>query len=139
MEMERNQDPLAAHLERGVRGEALAFAYLKERGWEEVTRNFTTERGEIDIIVSRPMEGGEGTMVAFIEVKSRSSTSQTEPELSVTAKKRRRIVSVAKEFVDRFGRANTSYRFDVIAVDLGEEPPKIRHFEGAFDVKGNPY
>ncbi len=125
------------HLRRGQRGEQLAAAYLEERGWEIETTNFETDFGEVDIIARRAVEGG--TLLAFVEVKARSSSGTMTPELSVTAKKRRTITRIARFYDERYGRARCGYRFDVIGIDMSTSPPKIQHFDGAFDASGNPY
>lgn len=127
------------HLKLGQRGEELAARHLREKGWEIADRNFRIERGEIDIVARREIEDGTATMVAFVEVKSRQSGDQTAPELSVTASKRRTIAHVGRVYAARHGGGRTGYRFDVIGIDFGNDPPKIRHFEGAFDASGNPY
>ncbi len=139
MVTESNDPNQAPHLRLGRRGEELAAQYLRNEGWKIERQNFTTERGEIDIVARREIEDGAAAMVAFVEVKSRRSGDRIAPELSVTARKRRTIVRLGREYADRHGGRREGYRFDVIAVDFDEEPPSIRHFEGAFDAKGNPY
>ena len=129
----------AAHLQVGQSGEDLAAHYLQRQGWTIVVRNFESKRGEIDIIARRPIDDGAAREVIFVEVKSRTDASQTAPHLSVTYRKRRRITRVARDFADQYGQPHTAYRFDVIGVDFGAVPPRIEHFEGAFDASGNPY
>ncbi len=133
----RDASKQSAHLRMGERGEDLAAAYLREKGWEIETRNYTTDHGEIDIVARRAVR--EGTLIAFVEVKSRKSSEVNAPELSVTARKRRTITGVARRYAAQFERRDTGYRFDVITVDMSEDPPAIHHFEGAFDSQGNPY
>ena len=128
-----------SHLHTGQRGEQYAVRHLQRQGWEIVDRNFTTDLGEIDIIARRPVDRPAGTLIAFVEVKARTADHRVPPELSVTAKKRRTITRVARWYVQRHAAANTGYRFDVITVNFGAEPPKVQHFEGAFDALGNPY
>lgn len=136
--MESSDADVPAHLQEGRRGEQLAAHFLREKGWEIETTNFETKYGEIDIIARRPLEGG-AAMIAFVEVKSRSSGGKMSPELAVTAEKRRRITRMARWYDCRHGEANTGYRFDVIGIDTGRTPPEIRHFEAAFDASGKPY
>lgn len=130
---------MPAHLQMGQRGEQLAVQYLRRNGWEIETCNFTTEHGEIDIVARRPVPDQNGTLVAFVEVKSRTRGQRHAPELSVTARKRRTITTVAQVYADRHGETRMGYRFDVISIDFGKNPPAIHHFEGAFDASGNPY
>ncbi len=127
------------HLEVGRRGEDMAVAYLREKGWRIEDRNFETKYGEIDIIAERSVDGESGRLVAFVEVKTRSSSGAAAPHLAVTADKRRKLVRMGRTYADWHGRSNTGYRFDVIGIDLSEDPPKLQHFEGAFDFRGRPY
>ena len=129
----------APHLQTGRRGESVAAEYLERNGWEIEAQNFTTDYGEIDIIARRQVVRPAGILVAFVEVKSRKGAGAFVPHRSVTARKRKTITRLARQYANRYGRANTGYRFDVIGVDLGENPPVIRHFEGAFDAAGKPY
>ena len=134
-----NEGSLPEHLQRGRRGEQLAAQYLREKGWEIETMNFETKYGEIDIIARRQLEGGQGVMIAIVEVKTRSSSSAMPPELSVTADKRRRLTRMARAYDRRHGDRRAGYRFDIITVDLSEQSPQIRHFDAAFDASGRPY
>lgn len=134
-----SREQMAPHLRLGQRGEEIAAKYLREKGWEIETQNFDTPYGELDIIAKRTLENGQGTMVAFVEVKSRRAGDRIAPELAVTAKKRRTIAKMGKVYADRHGRTRTGYRFDVISVNFGDDPPSIQHFEGAFDASGKPY
>lgn len=130
---------LPEHLRRGRRGERIAADYMRENGWAIEAMNFETKHGELDIVARRPVPELDGELVAFTEVKTRSGAGPMSAELSVTASKRRKIVTMAKIYVQRHGRADTGYRFDVIGVDVAEESPAIEHFEAAFDVSGNPF
>lgn len=130
---------LPEHLRKGRRGEEIAARYLREKGWEIEATNFENEYGEIDIVARREVERPGGTMIAFVEVKARSSPGPMSPELGVTADKRRKITKMARHYDQVHGRARTGYRFDVIGIDLSCSPPEIRHFDGAFDASGNPY
>ncbi len=130
---------MAKRKELGARGEAVACGHLREQGWEIETTNFECDFGEIDIVARRHLVDEGAWLVAFVEVKSRSDGSQVAPELSVTARKRRTITRVGRYYAKHCGEPGEGYRFDVIAVDLGEEPPGIEHFEGAFDAQGRPY
>jgi putative endonuclease len=84
-------------------------------------------RLEIDLVARR-----EKT-VAFVEVKTRVGASFGSPLEAVTVAKRREIVRVASAWVDRFGRREDEYRFDVIGVTLRSGVgPRIEHVEDAF-------
>ncbi len=130
---------MANRVEKGRRGEAVACEHLRQEGWEVVTTNFECEFGEIDVVARRELVDEQAWLVAFVEVKSRRDASEVAPQLSVTARKRRTIARVAKYYAQYHGGPGEGYRFDVIGVDLGSEPPTVEHFEGAFDARGRPY
>lgn len=62
----------------GKIGEKLAAEYLEKHGYEIITTNFYTKRGEIDIIARKDNE------IVFVEVKTRSSDSFGKPVEAVT-------------------------------------------------------
>ena len=52
----------------GVKAEKIAYDYLLLKGLTSVERNFSTRRGEIDIIMR------DGKQLVFVEVRFRQST-----------------------------------------------------------------
>ena len=56
----------------GVRGETYAYWYLRRNGYVMIARNFTYRgmKGEIDLV------GYDGETLAFVEVKTRTSTAR---------------------------------------------------------------
>lgn len=113
----------------GARGEKIAAAFLKDRGFRIVARNYRCPLGEVDIVAV-----DEDTIV-FVEVKSRSSADAADPEVSVHHEKRRRITRAAKYFVSRKSVHDQPCRFDVVAVVLPERgEPEIEHFKDAFGL-----
>lgn len=115
------------HSERradGFNAERLAETFLRGIGFRFVAANFLTRVGEIDLIME------DGATLVFIEVKRRRNEAYGDPEESVTAAKRRRIVRSALVYLHRFGVRERLMRFDVVIV----EPERIRHFPDAFDA-----
>jgi putative endonuclease len=109
----------------GKKGEDLAAAYLEEKGYRVVARNYRHKHAEIDLIVQKE------NWLLFVEVKARSSSAFGEPESFVDFKKGRKIFEAAEEYIfanDWHGHI----RFDIISVKLGN-PPEIRHFEDAIN------
>ena len=127
------------HLRVGTRGEKIAIDYLRKKGWKIVETNYETHTGEIDIIARKEWKNRSYLSVAFVEVKTRTKKQQLPPELSVTRAKRRKIISVAREYISKNFERFATYRFDIISVDLSGEKPEINHFKSAFDKKGNPF
>jgi putative endonuclease len=114
----------------GVAGEDLACRHLEAAGFRILARNFRCRSGEIDIVASEP------PTTVFVEVKDRSSRSHGEGFEAVTFRKRQRIVRAARLFAASRGLSESPLRFDVISIDRTQDPPKLRHDRGAFDVDG---
>lgn len=113
----------------GRAAEELAAAWLMERGYEIIERNFTVRRGEVDLIVAG------GGVLAFVEVRSRADGSFVSPEESIGPRKIRRIVTAARYWLAKNANMGMDLRFDVIAIEGPlDAPTAIRHLPGAFEA-----
>ena len=115
----------------GVRGETFAYWYLRRHGYVIVCRNFRAPgvKGEIDLV------GFDGQILAFIEVKTRTSKPgpATLPEDAVTADKRRFLARMARQFLAGRRLSNVDWRYDVLAIESGAgHRPIVRLHKGAF-------
>ena len=119
----------AQHLALGAEGEARAAEHLRRRGYRIVARNVRADGVEIDLIARR------GSLIVFVEVKTRRSQSLGPPEQAVDARKRARLVRGAAAWLHAHRGWARCVRFDVIVC---EPDPKagwrLRHLEGAFDA-----
>ncbi len=97
----------------GLDGEEAAIDHLLSTGWEIEAHRFRVGREEIDLVAR------QGTLVAFIEVKTRLGTGFGNGREAVGWRKRRAISRVAEVWRLRHGRQDDSYRFDVVEVVLG--------------------
>jgi putative endonuclease len=112
---------------RGLEGELLAIRHLRSTGWRILDHRFRMGRLEIDLVARK------GHLVGFFEVKTRWTGAFGSPLQAVTWAKRREIVRVARAWVDRHGRPDDAYRFDVIGITMRKgTPPKLDHIEDAF-------
>lgn len=75
-----------------------------------------------------------GSVVAFVEVKTRAGTSFGSPEEAVTAFKRREVEAVALDFLARYLDEDVEVRFDVVAIRVDAEGARARleHVEDAW-------
>jgi len=106
----------------GASGEdAAARAYL-EGGWRIVARNWRCREGELDLILSR------GGVLAFCEVKTRTTDRYGGPAAAVTATKQARIRRLAMRWLAETQCRAARLRFDV-AVVMGDE---VEIIEAAF-------
>jgi len=95
---------------RGNEGETLAAECLKKRGYKIVCRNFTSRRGEIDIVAK------DGQYLVFIEVKTRTSTYFGHPSEAVTPQKAERIRKTALYYLMKNRLNETPCRFEVVSI-----------------------
>ena len=95
---------------KGKQGEDIAAAYLRESGYEILEQNYYFNHGEIDIVAK------EGTVLVFVEVKSRSSRMFGEPEESVTPKKQDLLRRTAEGYVAERNISDVECRFDVVSI-----------------------
>ena len=122
--------------ETAARGESVAAEWLEQQGWEILERNWTRDLGEVDIVALREVDwaGETVAMIAFVEVKSRETGHGLLPEGHVDARKRHKLVRLAKLYLSEHRLKRVLGRFDVIGVDL--DPPQVRHYPAAFDGAG---
>ena len=111
---------------RGRRFEALAEAFLHERGWRVLERNVRFLRKEIDLVVEK-----DG-IVAFVEVKGRSGPAFGHPLDAISRRKRQAISVAARGWIARSDFRARSYRFDSVSVGLMPDGSfDVEHVEGA--------
>jgi len=117
-------------LKLGVRGEALAWNFLRKQGYEIVEKNYRTRLGEIDVVARK-----QGTLV-FIEVKTRRNHRFGLPEEAVDWKKRRKLARVAESFLQTRKLENTPSRFDILSLTWdGVGEPEFVLLEDAFSLE----
>jgi putative endonuclease len=110
----------------GEHGESMACAELESLGYTIIERRYRTRFGEIDVVAD-----DRGTVV-FVEVKTKTDCTFSDPVESVTKQKQRRLVSMAEQYVAYHRLDNTPCRFDVVAVDSSVAPPSITIYKDAF-------
>lgn len=92
-------------------GEQCAAEWYLQNGYEILNRNWRCSRGELDLIVSK------GTLVAFVEVKARSSRRFGSGAEAVDWRKQARIRSLASNWLDANHGYFADVQFDVVDVD----------------------
>ncbi|MGE0681562.1 MAG: YraN family protein [Candidatus Binatia bacterium] len=112
----------------GRQGEQTAEQFLRERGYEIVTRNYRCTYGEIDLVAR-----SRATLV-FVEVRTQSGPTFGDPLESITQRKQRQIAKAALHYVVRQQVENQPLRFDVIGIFWNNSPPQIVHVKGAFEL-----
>ncbi len=112
----------------GKLGEDLACAELTRRGYAILSRRYRTRFGEIDIVAR-----DRGTTV-FVEVKARDGDRFGDGAEAVTGWKQRRVAGMAVEYMTRYRLHDRPCRFDVVAIDVGVNPPRVEVYINAFDA-----
>jgi putative endonuclease len=113
-----------SNAERGKRGEDSTTQYLLEHGYRILERNFRFHHLEVDIIALK------GDTLVFVEVKARNRDGFGKGFESITEKKKRNIISVARYYVGKKHLQGYNVRFDVASIDGNV----LDYMEGAFGV-----
>ena len=120
---------MATHNETGKWGEELAALYLTRLGYNIMERNWRSGHREIDIIALDP----DKYTIVFVEVKTRSSDTLTQPEDAVDHDKTRNLGIAASHYATANDLTNR-LRFDIVSV-IGHnaQDAVIRHTTDAFN------
>jgi putative endonuclease len=117
---------MAKHSKIGVKGEQIAEAFLLNKGYSVLHKNWRSGHKEIDIIAYKD------NILTIVEIKTRTNYNVSFPEESVTRRKQQHLKIAANDFL----AANSDYknmRFDIISILMdGDEAKEIVHFEEAF-------
>ena len=101
----------------GRRGEDLAAEHLTGLGYRLLDRNWRCRHGEIDIVATR------GDVIAFVEVKTRSTLAFGHPFEAVTPAKLARLRRLAAAWCTENDPQTPRIRIDVIAVVIPHSGP----------------
>jgi putative endonuclease len=113
----------------GQIGEETAVAYLKQKGYLIVERNYRKRFGEIDIVAQ------DGEVVVFVEVKTRRSVRFGSPFEAVDRRKQKKMTRVALAYLNSHKLFDRSARFDVVAVMLHKESgSEVEIVQDAFEM-----
>lgn len=105
------------NIELGAWGEQQVAEYLAHKGFTIVEKNWRHKLGELDLIAIGP----DGT-VAFVEVKTRSSTRFGEPLEAITRAKETRLELLARAWLRENSDSvmqRRGFRLDFVSV-LGD-------------------
>lgn len=113
----------------GQIGEATVAKYLKNNGYKILIQNYRCKLGEIDIIAR------DGSVLVFIEVKTRSGLNYGSPAAAVDARKQRQISRTAQCYMAEQRIFDSPARFDVVSVLCDNTSHQnIDHISNAFDL-----
>ncbi|MBA9076174.1 MULTISPECIES: YraN family protein [Rufibacter] len=109
----------------GRQGEAAAEAFLLQKGYLILARNFRFKRAEVDLIATKEK------VLVLVEVKTRSSQAFGFPEAAVSARKEQMLHLAAEHYIEAMNWQH-DVRFDVISIIWHPDRPEILHIEDAF-------
>ena len=115
----------------GDRGENYCAKYLKKQGYRILCRNYRKPCGEIDIIAEK-----NGTL-CFVEVKTRHSTTLSQPFEAVDLRKQDKIIQTAIMYLYE-KKLECDCRFDVCEVITDKNTLALLHIhyiENAFESR----
>lgn len=115
---------MAIHNDLGTWGEDLAAAFLQEKGYIIIERDWHSGHRDIDIIALYQ------DFIVFIEVKTRSNNLFAEPESAINYMKLRHLRSAINHYI-KYKRIDKTIRFDIVTI-LGtpdSTDPIINHLE----------
>ena len=116
---------MAEHNELGKFGEELAVDFLEKNGYEILETNWFFDKAEVDIIAQKE------TILAVVEVKTRSSLEFGLPQEFVKPKKIQLLVKAINEYVTQ-NDLEVEVRFDIIAIHKENNEFVLEHIEEAF-------
>ena len=121
---DRLEEDGPAHLQTGVWGEELATAYLREKGYVILERDWHSGHRDIDIIAQ------QDDTIVFVEVKTRSSRDFIDPVMAVNSQKQHNLLIAINHYL-QYNHVSSPYRFDVITIvgTPGCLTPEIEHIE----------
>ena len=107
---------MAAHNELGRWGEDLAAAFLEEKGYAIVERDWKSGHHDLDIVAK------DGSTLVIVEVKTRRNRLYGNPEEAIDYKKRRSLLSAINHYT-KSHRIYSNVRFDIISIvgNIGEK------------------
>lgn len=116
---------MAEHNELGKKGEQVAVNYLVENNYQILERNYRFDKAEIDIIAQKE------TILAIVEVKTRSTIDFGNPQDFVKPKQIKNLVKAVNEYI-MVNDLDVEVRFDIIAIVKEKGNLTMEHLENAF-------
>ena len=110
----------------GEIGEDFTCEFLQRKGCVILARNFSIRGGEIDIVAKK------GSVIHFVEVKTRKTDPLTDEQFAITKSKISRLVRTAQAYIERH-EITLSCVVDVAIVEVsGKEVTDFKYFQRAF-------
>lgn len=112
----------------GDAAEQLVVEHLEREGYFIRDRNVLCRRGELDVVAE------QGVVLAFVEVRMRSTAVWGDPSMTVTWAKQRKVVLAAHEYCQRHRLFARVIRFDVASVVGRGRDGHVEYIVDAFEA-----
>jgi putative endonuclease len=109
-------------------GEQAAARFLKRHGYTIVEHNYRCRAGEVDLIAL------DGSVVVFVEVKTRADPDEAAPFEAVTLPKQQRITRAAQYYLSTHRLFDRDVRFDVVGVWWDGRTARCELVRAAFEA-----
>lgn len=117
---------MAEHNDLGKWGEDVAAAYLQQKGYIIIERDWRSGHRDLDIVAL------DGDVVVFVEVKTRRNRMFMDAEDAVDYRKIRHLQQSANHYI-KYKAIDHDIRFDIVTVvGMMGSQPEINHIEDAF-------
>ena len=111
-----------------MEAEELACEFLTRQGLVTLKRNFSARTGEIDLVML------DGTIVVFVEVRSRKSNSHLHVLETIDFRKRKRIIRTSQLYLQNNRSLNYDQcRFDIILLTGNSNHRAVEWIKNAFE------
>lgn len=111
--------------ETGRRGEDAALAWLQDRGFRLLDRNWRSGHKELDLVME------SDARIHIVEVKTLTPPALIRPADKVDGRKQAALVAAAGSYL-AVRHISKEVQFDVVSVILGDGPPKVEYIPEAF-------
>lgn len=118
---------MAKHNSLGKLGEKLGAAYISEKGFKILFRNWRYKHLEIDIIASK------NNVLHFVEVKARHSERFGYPEEAVDAQKIKNLTRAATAFLFQHDEWK-QIQFDILSIIIRDKDKQEYFFIEDIDL-----
>ncbi len=116
---------MAEHNELGKKGEGLAIAFLEDKGYKILEKNYRFQKAEVDVIAFKDK------VLVGVEVKTRSTSHFGNPQDFVKTGQIQRLVLAMNHYAE-VKDLDAEIRFDIVAIIKNSAGTRIELIEDAF-------
>ena len=105
----------------------MTSGFLRQKGYTILDSNYRCTWGEVDIVAR------DGEELVFVEVRTRRGAKFGTPQESLTARKSRRLIATAQDYLQNHDAIGAHWRIDLVSIllDQGGRVEEISHLRHA--------